>query len=100
MRISDWSSDGCSSDLLYPGEVLGIVGESGSGKSTLLSLLCGRCPPDRGSVPYRDGAGDWPDLYAAREAERRTLLRTERSEERRVGQEGGRQCSSRWSTFQ
>ena len=62
---------------LYPGEVLGIVGESGSGKSTLLSLLCGRCPPDRGSVQYRDGAGDWLDLYAASEAERRTLLRTE-----------------------
>ena len=61
---------------LYPGEVLGIVGESGSGKSTLLSLLCGRCPPDRGSVQYRDGAGDWLDLYAASEAERRTLLRT------------------------
>jgi len=62
---------------VYPGEVLGIVGESGSGKSTLLSLLSGRCPPDRGSVSYRGRDGAWLDLYAASEAERRSLLRTE-----------------------
>lgn len=62
---------------LYPGEVLGIVGESGSGKSTLLSVLSGRTPPDRGSVFYRDGENRNIDLYAASEAQRRTLLRTE-----------------------
>ncbi len=62
---------------LYPGEVLGIVGESGSGKSTLLSLLSGRLPPDAGTVAYRDDGDRWLDLYAASEAERRTLLRTE-----------------------
>ncbi|MBF3272959.1 ATP-binding cassette domain-containing protein, partial [Pseudomonas aeruginosa] len=49
---------------LYPGEVLGIVGESGSGKSTLLSLLSGRCPPDAGTVAYRDDGDRWLDLYA------------------------------------
>ncbi len=52
---------------LYPGEVLGIVGESGSGKSTLLSLLSGRCPPDAGTVAYRDDGDRWLDLYAASE---------------------------------
>ncbi|WP_199173315.1 phosphonate C-P lyase system protein PhnK [Pollutimonas subterranea] len=62
---------------LYPGEVLGIVGESGSGKSTLLSVLSGRLPPDRGSVFYRDRDNCNVDLYAASEAHRRTLLRTE-----------------------
>src|SRR5690606_39903826 len=62
---------------LYPGEVLGIVGESGSGKSTLLSVLSGRTTPDRGSVAYRDQNNCNRDLYAASEAHRRTLLRTE-----------------------
>src|SRR3546814_8898322 len=70
MRISDWSSDVCSSDLLegrglemgyrhddgrisgavhgvavtvQAGASLGIVGESGSGKSTLARALLGHC---------------------------------------------------------
>src|SRR3546814_12607247 len=46
MRISDWSSDVCSSDLLdrvslhvEPKEFVIVVGQSGAGKSTLLKLL-------------------------------------------------------------
>src|SRR3546814_18805544 len=57
MRISDWSSDVCSSDLhfVYPdtgitalddvsfsakkGEFLAIIGHTGSGKSTIVNLL-------------------------------------------------------------
>lgn len=62
---------------LYPGEVLGIVGESGSGKSTLLNVLSGRCPPDAGTIHYRQTDGQLTDLYASSEAQRRTLLRTE-----------------------
>ena len=62
---------------LYPGEVLGIVGESGSGKSTLLSVLSGRNTPDTGQVLYQCPDKGSIDLYAASEAERRSLLRTD-----------------------
>src|SRR3546814_11992594 len=43
MRISDWSSDVCSSDLLqfYPDAKIGIVGPNGTGKSTLMKIMAG-----------------------------------------------------------
>src|SRR3546814_17888649 len=43
MRISDWSSDVCSSDLLTvaAGERIVICGPSGSGKSTLIRCING-----------------------------------------------------------
>src|SRR3546814_16521439 len=54
MRISDWSSDVCSSDLL------GIVGPSGAGKTTLARVVAGALPPDLGEIRV-DGASmaDW-----------------------------------------
>src|SRR3546814_15832039 len=57
MRISDWSSDVCSSDLTFPGgkkvleniwlsflpgAKIGVLGPNGAGKSTLLKIMAGR----------------------------------------------------------
>src|SRR3546814_20170324 len=80
MRISDWSSDVCSSDLRGRGE----AGRSrGDGK--------GRDPGAAGvPVGARPSAGDLPgDGEAARA----------RSEERRVGEECVSTCRSRWSPY-
>src|SRR3546814_16054627 len=70
LRISDWSSDVCSSDLgltylppgqskpilqnvsfaVEPGMALGIIGPSGAGKSTLCGLMLGALRPSDGHV--------------------------------------------------
>src|SRR3546814_11078136 len=98
MRISDWSSDVCSSDLVevdgrsiidVPNLVIPdsgitvVAGPSGSGKSTLLRL-CNRLEvPTRGVIRFR---GD-------------DIASLDRSEERRVGKECVSTCRSRWSPF-
>src|SRR3546814_12287525 len=104
MRISDWSSDVCSSDLrmirlndiskFYPagfgrtyvlrhidleideGDFLSIMGPSGAGKSTLLHILGLLEDPSDGRYLF-----------------------LERSEESRVGKECVSTCRYRWSPY-
>src|SRR3546814_14346618 len=72
MRISDWSSDVCSSDLLSlevaAGECVALYGPSGSGKSTLLRSLYANYKPGSGHVWVRhadDSGSDWVDMAGA-----------------------------------
>src|SRR3546814_4274709 len=82
MRISDWSSDVCSSDL--SSTVLLTYSSSPSGDR---ASLCGsRCPSLRGWV------GKPPAPPA-------TVPWQIRSEERRVGKECVSTCRSRWSPY-
>src|SRR3546814_8433296 len=82
MRISDWSSDVCSSDLSESGQqpeqrdVAILASSPGAGRITIATLL----------------AEAWDAL-------RRRDYHVLRSEERRVGKECVSTCRSRWSPY-
>src|SRR3546814_1903478 len=78
MRISDWSSDVCSSDLLALPAGEGGVGEKGMLRQ--VDRRAGAAFPPEAPVVFPDVAGG-------------------RSEERRVGKECVSTCRSRWSPY-
>src|SRR3546814_11444639 len=86
MRISDWSSDVCSSDLVEPDLDLIVLGELGIANSTAAAALCARS--------FGGTAADWVGPGTGVGAEGVT-----RSEERRVGKECVSTCRSRWSPY-
>src|SRR3546814_5577106 len=81
MRISDWSSDVCSSDLSSGW----IDGAAAMGRTTSGTGLLGRATSRSGS------AGLWAMIGSA--------TCPVRSEERRVGKECVSTCRSRWSPY-
>src|SRR3546814_17908244 len=96
MRISDWSSDVCSSDLVT-GEVADVaVDEASSGVST-----------SRGSADLDDlfnsfrkqASGHLVPLFDSRAQGLPRLLMVESSEEHRVGKGGVSRGRSRWSPY-
>src|SRR3546814_11684016 len=93
MRISDWSSDVCSSDLC---RVL-ARGRSASAPADRNPLPghrdrpCDRLPPDCANQPL------FCPVDSATCARRKSSV--ERSEERRVGKECVSTCRSRWSPY-
>src|SRR3546814_15001317 len=104
MRISDWSSDVCSSDLLGLGEGTAPLIEAWS-KADMLAPEQVRYVQET-SVRRDDvvlisaltGAGV-SDLQRMMSDKLTTQSRVRRSEERRVGKECVSTCSSRWSPY-
>src|SRR3546814_12363442 len=102
MRISDWSSDVCSSDLPIDGIMPTEVDRPDIDQR-------GETPADRPRQPdAREGEriqhGDGVvDRRHRRDAQPKGMMaagmRLPRSEERRVGKEGGSTGSSRWSPY-
>src|SRR3546814_4661239 len=96
MRISDWSSDVCSSDLrLQPDAVKGdgrIETLQGGGLARAVEPL--QQGGDVGVRGDRLGEHDVAAPALALQARRHV-----RSEERRVGKECVSTCRSRWSTY-
>src|SRR3546814_11101883 len=97
MRISDWSSDVCSSDLLVASRRLAI-----HGNLTIDAAL-------RQILQSSAGNGSLDELVTSRQrdtteqqarCDARKKQRSEhRSEERRVGKECVSTCRSRWSPY-
>src|SRR3546814_14486959 len=98
MRISDWSSDVCSSDLmsqcLATGDRIEIRG-FGSFSLHYRAPRVGRNPKTGQSVSL-DGKFV-PHFKPGKEL--RDRVNEERSEERRVGKECVSTCRSRWSPY-
>src|SRR3546814_17310037 len=89
MRISDWSSDVCSSDLQARGPMRAAKGmKISAGRHQGWCRGPGACTPECAEIlRWRPGSGD------AGTARRRHCGR---SEERRVGKECVGKCKSRW----
>src|SRR3546814_14034777 len=100
MRISDWSSDVCSSDLLdargKPAVFGSILGASGGAEEKAeakreRALPHGFLPLIAWIMSRARGASNRRENLRRREGE------SHRSDERRVGKECVRTCRSRWS---
>src|SRR3546814_8980448 len=100
MRISDWSSDVCSSDLLVrgvePGQWIGRTAETLERRQhERVHHQAGLHVGDAGAV---GGVAVHRERPAGRLAVREHRVAV-RSEERRVGQECVSTCRSRWSPY-
>src|SRR3546814_12643083 len=99
MRISDWSSDVCSSDLRLDRQSHGVSALSADLHRHHPRVPGGRLLP-RLSAPETDlrrGRSLRPARAKPRHQDE--TLGCDRSEERRVGKEGVRTCRSRWSPY-
>src|SRR3546814_12231367 len=92
MRISDWSSDVCSSDLSGEAQLVGTVVGAPAVEGDEADVGAGH-RQDRGVV---SGSGVGVVKHAVTV---KSQARSRRSEERRGGKEGVRTCRSRWTPY-
>src|SRR3546814_16503782 len=100
MRISDWSSDVCSSDLTSIAGQVNLVNTDG----LLLNFWDGNAGPkfnnavNGGDGVWQNSIGNdnWTDAGGVVNAAYADEAIAIRSEERRVGKESGSTCRSRW----
>src|SRR3546814_13057469 len=96
MRISDWSSDVCSSDL-ENWTVAAIAAAHGASESAVKKLLAlGGVSPTLMQL-FRDGKIKMDEMQALASVSDHTRQAAARSEERRVGTACVSTCRSRWS---
>src|SRR3546814_6039070 len=96
MRISDWSSDVCSSDLV-PAEMDGVPGISFAGIAPGETFTYRFEVRQSGTYWYHAHTlAEQTGLYGAIIVEPKQAPAARRSEERRVGKECVSTCRSRW----
>src|SRR3546814_15335142 len=100
MRISDWSSDVCSSDLFSSDSISArkVAEKVSSGTSWIFSPDIAELMMDSTSVA-RSTMVPTADSMMPSRVRAWSMLRLNRSEERRVGKECVRKCRSRWSLY-
>src|SRR3546814_8352983 len=99
LRISDWSSDVCSSDLRIKADRFYTY--SASGRTVFIDSMHGAKGELEG-VFIRTRNSEGLQVISARDGrfvDNATATDHERSEERRVGKECVRTCRSRWSPY-
>src|SRR3546814_19503803 len=113
MRISDWSSDVCSSDLQHVVGIAEVAVDAGDGANGIVKLLHRQFDENGGQADAPRQACDAhatmmfiklvqivPDRPRYRGVIAQAAAhRFKRSEERRVGKEGVRTGSTWWSSF-
>src|SRR3546814_21044523 len=99
MRISDWSSDVCSSDLRYPAvAILAITVLDGGPGDAVGGFLLPRVADMALPGGIEGGAENLLRMLRQMVADRIRQIAV-RSEERRVGKECVSTCRSRWSPY-
>src|SRR3546814_15505222 len=98
MRISDWSSDVCSSDLVTLGGARQVVNVRGSDRDNPI-LIFVHGGPGAVEMPFAWAfQRPWEDAFTVVQYDQRGAGRSYplRSEERRVGKEWVSRVRSRW----
>src|SRR3546814_19225303 len=104
MRISDWSSDVCSSDLTHACCGAGTavymrVHEDSEHRATMYRTYECRGRMDAQERPKQLGRAAGYKRFVSISAKCHAAGYNRRSEERRVGTECGNTCRSRWSPY-
>src|SRR3546814_15000905 len=99
MRISDWSSDVCSSDLPEPAVLMGHRHHKHVFMPNTFVFPGGRVDLEDARVPVAAPLRAPVAERLARHATRTRVQALARSEERRVGKECVSTCRSRWSPY-
>src|SRR3546814_12333633 len=98
MRISDWSSDVCSSDLIIADGPSTDLGELALGRNSLVAFMPWNGYNYEDSILISERIVK-DDVFTSIHIEEFEVMARDRSEERRVGKECVSTCRSRWSPY-